>query len=265
MRLASYLFQRVRECGVEITFGIPGDFALPLYAAQEAAGMRTVVMTHEPSVGYAADVYARLRGLGVSVVTYGAGALNMVNAVAMAYAEESPLLVLSGAPEVFPRRRDTLFHHRVKGYDTQLRVFQEVTEASAVLDDPRTAAYEIDRVLDAVRSRSRPGYLEIPRDRVNAELDPNAPAYTRPEPDRDGLEEAIAEIVERLNRSRRVVVFAGQEAERFGLMEKLVRLVEKVDVPVATSLIGKTVVPEQHPNFIGNYMGRISDTAVRQA
>src|SRR4051812_44961016 len=117
MRIAEYLIQRLRDYGVEVVFGIPGDFALPLFAALDRAEMRTVVMTHEPSVGYAADVYGRLKGLGVAAVTYGAGALNMVNPVAMAYAEESPLLVLTGAPEAAARRPDTFFHHRVKTFE----------------------------------------------------------------------------------------------------------------------------------------------------
>lgn len=263
MRISDYLFQRLREHGVDVTFGIPGDFALPLYAAQERCGMRTVVLTHEPSVGYAADVYARLKGLGVAVVTYGAGALNMVNPVAMAYAEESPVLVLSGAPEILARRSDLWFHHRVKHFESQLRVYEEITEIAAVLTDPRTAAFEIDRVLHGVRSHSRPGYLEIARDLVNAELEPHGPTFTPPVPDRAGLQEALDEVAGRLSRSERPVVFAGQEMERFGLMAKLLQLVERLNLPVATSLIGKTVIPEQHPNFIGNYMGRVSDTGVR--
>lgn len=265
MRVAEYLFKRLSDHGVDVTFGIPGDFALPLFAAQEAAGMRTVVMTHEPSVGYAADVYARLRGLGVALVTYGAGALNMVNAVAMAYAEQSPVLVLTGAPEAPFRRPNTLFHHRVKSPETQYRVYQEVTEASAVLHDARMAAFEIDRVLHTIRSCSLPGYIEIARDVVNAELDPQAPSFTAPQPDKSGLDEALDEIAARIKRSRNVLVLAGQEAERFGEMDKLTRLVEKLNLPVATSLIGKSVIPEQHPNFIGNYMGRISEKRVRDA
>ncbi len=264
MRVAEYLFERLRAHRVETTFGIPGDYALPLFAAQLSVGMPTVVMTHEPSVGYAADVYGRLRGLGVAVVTYGAGALNMVNAVAMAYAEESPMLVISGAPEVGTRRNDIFFHHRVKNYDSQFRVMQEVTEASAVLRDPWTAAYEIDRVIDCVRTLSRPGYLEIPRDIVNAEIDPNAPKYRPPTPDKSGLDEALDVLVHRLNTARSVVIYAGQEAERFNLTSKLVALVERLNVPVTTSFIGKSVVPENHPNFIGQYVGRVSDSQVRE-
>jgi indolepyruvate decarboxylase len=263
MRVAEYLFHRIRERGVDVTFGIPGDFALPLFAAQEQSGLRSIVLTHEPSVGYAADVYARLKGLGVAMVTYGAGALNMVNAVAMAYAEQSPVLVLSGAPEVQHRRLDVAFHHRVKTFETQFRVYQEITEAAAALNDPRTAAYEIDRVLDTMRRLSRPGYLEIPRDIVNAALDPHGPEYSPPEPDRSGLEEALDEIAGRLTRSRSAVIFAGLEVERFGLMEALTQLAERLNLPVTTSLIGKAVIPEDHPNFAGNYMGRVSDPAVR--
>src|SRR5579883_1177590 len=115
-KLADYLFNRVKECGVDCTFGIPGDFVLPLYAAQARAGLKTVVMTHEPSVGFAADAYARLKGLGVALVTYGAGGLNMVNPIGLAYAEESPVLVISGSPETRYRTQKPHLHHCVKTF-----------------------------------------------------------------------------------------------------------------------------------------------------
>ena len=73
MNLTEYLFHRLRELGVGHTFGIPGDFVLPVYAVQEQFGMPTVVCAHEPGVGFAADAYAGLRGLGVALVTYGPG------------------------------------------------------------------------------------------------------------------------------------------------------------------------------------------------
>ena len=73
MNLTEYLFARLRELGVGHTFGIPGDFVLPVYAVQEALGFPTVVCCHEPGVGFAADAYSRLRGLGVGLLTYGPG------------------------------------------------------------------------------------------------------------------------------------------------------------------------------------------------
>src|ERR1700733_2308311 len=127
LKIADYICRRIEKAGVAHTFGIPGDFILPFYAAQTKSSLKTVVMTHEPSVGYAADAYGRLRGLGVALVTYGAGGLNMVNPVGLAYAEESPLLVISGAPETRYRDQKPLLHHCVKTFDTQYRVFAEVT------------------------------------------------------------------------------------------------------------------------------------------
>lgn len=263
--LADYLFKKLRKEGVEYTFGIPGDFILPLYAAQQRSGMKTVVMTHEPSAGYAADVYARLKGLGVAIATYGAGALNMVNPIGVAYAEESPVLVLTGAPELKGRRPDTLFHHRVKNYETQYRVYQEVTESATVLNDPLTAVHEMDRVIATTRRVSRPGYIEMPRDMVNAPVRPEPLQPYQPPPlNADALAEALEEVIRRLNRARKPVVYAGVEVQRFGMTDALRELVEKLNLPCVTSLMGKTVLPEHHPNFIGNYMGVVGPKGTRE-
>ena len=166
MTLTEYLFHRLRELGVGHTFGIPGDFVLPVYAVQEQVGMPTVVCAHEPGVGFAADAYARFRGLGVALVTYGPGALNTLNPVACAYAEQSPLLVVSGGPEVALRRPELNLHHVIKTFESQLQIYREVTVDAAILDDPASAPETIDRVLRNVVAAKRPGYLEIPRDRV---------------------------------------------------------------------------------------------------
>jgi indolepyruvate decarboxylase len=265
MYLAEYLFHRIKQAGVTHTFGIPGDYALPLYAAQAECGLKTVVMTHEPSAGYAADVYARLKGLGVAIVTYGVGALNMVNAVAMAYAEESPLLVVAGAPDVHWQEADLLFHHRVKSPDSQLRVYREVTQIQASLTRPENAADQIDEVMDTIHRSSRPGFIEIARDLVFAPLParavPSAQPLTRSQ---ETLEEAVGEIISRINASQEPMIYAGVEIERFGLMSQLKQLAEKLQLPVATSLMGKAVLPEHHPNFIGTYFGNLGPDSVRR-
>ena len=109
MKLHTFLFDRLWQAGVRHIFGIPGDFALNLFEALEDDGRFEVVrLSHEPAVGFAADGAARATsGLGVCCVTYGAGGLNMVNAVACAYAEESPILVISGGPGALPAHFDT--------------------------------------------------------------------------------------------------------------------------------------------------------------
>ncbi|RMF86499.1 MAG: thiamine pyrophosphate-binding protein, partial [Nitrospinota bacterium] len=196
MQVGEYLFSKIKALGVEHIFGIPGDFALPLFSAMEKAGLQIVVTTHEPSAGFAADAYARLRGFGVATVTFGAGGLNMVNSIAQAYAEKSPVLVISGAPEMQGRKLDVLFHHRVKTFESQLNVYKAVTGSAVALTDAASAGEEIDRVLAEVLRTKRPGYIEVPRDVARARIKKGA--RSEPAPlvrDQAALQEAMQEVV----------------------------------------------------------------------
>jgi indolepyruvate decarboxylase len=166
LNLTQSLLLALKARGATEIFGIPGDFALPLFREMERAALLPMhTLSHEPGVGFAADAAARARGgLGVAAVTYGAGAFNLVNAVAGAYAERVPLVVLSGAPAAHEAASGYLLHHQVKTLDSQWRLFEELTVDRARLDDAAAGARRIARVLDAAFTRSRPVYLEIPRD-----------------------------------------------------------------------------------------------------
>ena len=106
MPLGEFLFEYLHRCGVRHSFGIPGDFALPTFAWLEKSKIKNVTMTHEPSAGFAADAYARINGIGLVCVTYCVGGLNVLNAIAGAYAEKSPVVVISGAPGRKDREKD---------------------------------------------------------------------------------------------------------------------------------------------------------------
>ena len=181
VRVGDYLIERLIAHGVEHVFGVPGDFVLHFMKDLEESPLRLVTTCDEQGAGFAADAYARLRGLGVVCVTYGVGGLKVTNTTGQAYAEESPVLVISGAPSFDERRRHPLIHHKVRTYDTQYRVFQHLTAAAAVIDDPEEALREIDRVIDAVLRSKRPGYLELPRDIIEHSVPRVSP---RPAPPR---------------------------------------------------------------------------------
>ncbi len=270
MNLTEYLFQRLRELGVGHTFGIPGDFVLPVYAVQERVGMPTVVCAHEPGVGFAADAYARFRGLGVAVVTYGPGALNTVNPVACAYAEQSPLLVVSGGPEVALRRPELHLHHVIKTFESQLQIYREVTVDAAILDDPVSAPGTIDRVIRRVVTSKRPGYLEIPRDRVAVPVEgPSGPLLGKPSAeDREALAgaigEAVSEIGVMLAGASRPALYVGVGVRRHALTDLVIGLAERLRLPVVTDLLGKAAFPESHPQYAGVYLGALSDPATRE-
>lgn len=266
MTLHQFLFDQLWHRGVRHIFGIPGDFALNLYEAFERDGRFTLVrLSHEPAVGFAADGAARMTvGLGVCCVTYGAGGLNMVNAVACAYAEESPLVVLSGGPGRAEKRAGLHVHHEVKTYESQLNVYREVTEYSAILDDPRTAATHVTRALDAAAKAKRPVYLEIPRDMVTETIDPPLEGAHVEMPTDDGaVDEAAGEIAARLRQAKSPVLIVGVEVHRFQLRDTVVRLAERLQLPVASSFLGRGAFPSRHPQFAGTYLGVVSPPALR--
>jgi indolepyruvate decarboxylase len=162
--LGQYLIRRLYDLGARHVFGIPGDYVLGFYKLLENSPLELVGTTTELSAGYAADAYARIKGIGVACVTYGVGGFSIVNAVACAYAEESPVVVISGAPGLRERGPHQYLHHVVRSFETQREVFRHLTVASAALEDPLTAFREIDRVLFACTRYKRPVYIELPRD-----------------------------------------------------------------------------------------------------
>jgi indolepyruvate decarboxylase len=268
MKLHAFLFDQLWRQGVRHIFGIPGDFVLNLYEALEDDGrFRLVRLSHEPAVGFAADGAARIPGgLAVCCVTYGAGGLNMINPVACAYAEESPIVILSGGPGRLEKRRAIPVHHEVKSFDSQLKVYQEVTEYAAILDDPLTSAFHIGKAIEVALKTSRPVYLEIPRDMVFAEIAvPSDLQHEQLPEDQGAIDEAANEIVTRVNAAERPVMIVGVEVHRFHLREAVVTLAERWNVPVASSFLGRGVFPTLHPQFIGTYLGVVSPSPLREA
>ncbi len=262
--VGSFLFDYLYRKGVHHAFGIPGDFALPTFRWLEQSEITLYTMTHEPSVGFAADAYARIHGLGLACVTYCVGGLNMLNAVACAYAEKSPMIVISGGPSATDRKHDPLLHHKVRTFDTQRRIFEEVTCANAVLLDPERAAEDIMRVVETVQAQCRPGYIEIPYDVVDQPIPipvfRNKPA---PESDRENLEACLQEALGMIRSSKQPVIVADVELHRHGLTDLAVAIGEKFNIPIAATLLSKSVISETHPQYIGVYSGGLSEAAVQ--
>lgn len=263
--IGSYLIQRLQDYGIEHVFGIPGDFVLQFYAMLEDSPLKVVGMTREDNAGFAADAYARVHGMGAVCVTYSVGGLSMCNSIAGAYAEKSPVIVISGAPGMVERRADPLLHHRVRDFNTQREVFEKITVANASLDDPLTAFREIDRCLATAERYKRPVYLELPRDRVQAEcLYPYQPSTEKVQSDKEALAEALEEAARLINSCKRPVIIAGVEMHRFGLADEVVKLAEKHKIPMCATLLGKSVVGEKHPLYLGIYEGAMCREHIRK-
>jgi TPP-dependent 2-oxoacid decarboxylase len=262
--IGGYLIRRLGEEGAGHVFGVPGDYVLTFFKQLEESPLTVIGTSGEEGAGFAADAYARLRGLGVACITYSVGGLKIANAAAQAYAERSPVVIISGAPGVKERRRNTLVHHKVRNFDSQAKVFDELTVGVAILDDPETAASEIDRVLALAKRHSRPVYIELPRDMALAEAvagrsRPLAPEESDPEI----LAFAVAEAATHIEKAKHPVILAGEELHRFRLRDALADLVHGSGVPVAATITGKSVFPESDPAYIGVYEGAMGRDNVR--
>jgi indolepyruvate decarboxylase len=254
--IATELLRALQAAGACEIFGIPGDFALPFFDAIEADGrLPLYTLSHEPSVGFAADAAARMRcAPSVAAVTYGAGAFNIVNAVASAFAEKSPVVVVSGAPGANERGSGLLVHHQAKTLESQYEMFGQVTCDQARLDDPATAGASIARVLASAKRHSRPVYLELPRDMVNVACAP-APAEPAPPVDREALAACADEILARLSEARSPVLLVDVEVRRFGLEPQVAELARRLRIPVATTLMGRGLLENADAPLVGTYLG----------
>ena len=166
MTVGAYLVRRLEKLGLRHIFGVPGDYALTFFDILEESGIELINTCNELNAGYAADAYARISGIGAVCLTYGVGGFSVYNAVAGAYAERSPIAVISGGPKTSLRStlHPNLLHHTIGDMNLQRDIFERITQDAVVLTNPTRAVRQIDEVLAACVRYSRPVYIEIPAD-----------------------------------------------------------------------------------------------------
>ena len=272
MQLGDYLVAYLRKVGVTHLFGIPGDLVIQLFMKfGQPRHMQVMTFSHEPGAGFAVDGYARAIGkIGVLCVTYGTGGHNVVNPVAGSFSERVPILVISGGPGEEKRKLGVLIHHQAKEIESQFHIFQEITCAAKIINDPRTAATDIDAVVRAVWLHQQPGYIEIHQDMVEREIEvprevlewDGTLAHAHSDPRK--VEEAARDTTARFNRARKPAAIIGIETFRYKLTREIVELGEKMGVPCMTTVLAKGAFPMDHPQYMGVNIGPISPPPIRE-
>jgi indolepyruvate decarboxylase len=254
---AEHLIERLENL-VKHVFTVPGDYILPFCGKLEESKKLTLVnCTDENHAGFAADGYARIHGVGCVCATWNVGALKLSNAIAGAKAERSPIIVISGSPGV-GERSDVPLHHTVTDYESQYRAMKECTCAQTILSDSAQVGYEIDRVLEAMKHYKQPIYIELPRDVANKPISYDVYRQGTPaglKSDEKNLEDSLKEVVAWIEEAKNPVILGGVELARYRLGKELIRFCEQNHIPVANTLLSKSVVNELHPLFMGVYAG----------
>lgn len=269
--IASYLLKRLKDHGVKHIFCVPGDYILKFHKMiEEDPDLKYINATKEDCAGFMADAYARMKGLGVVSVTYGVS-LSIANSIAQAYVENSPLVLISGAASENLFKKNRNLHHLInqtvssQSDLTQLEIYKHMTVDQAVLNNPKTAAQEIDRCLANCLLHQKPIYFEIPVNSIDLELNGSTPKEFKQTEINDGKLKSFQEhLQECLKDSFKPIIWIGHQVQRFKMAPVVQTFAEKYQIPIVSNFLGKSGISEYHSLYLGTYRGAMSRDEVRQ-
>lgn len=255
IKVADYLIQELNKLGIEDFFGLPGDYNFNvLYAIEDNPNVNWVGCTNELNAGYAADGYARVKGYGALVTTYGVGELSAVNAVAGSYAEHIPVIHIVGVPATRFIKKNALIHHNFinPDYYAYERVASNVVETTAYLDENNAKA-EIDRILSVFVNKKNPVYVAIPMDicLLEIENDPQPELYVS---DETNLNLAIEHALSLIEKAEFPIILGDVLVKRFRARKEFDKLMESTQFPVSNLLMGKGIIEAENKMYLGTFL-----------
>jgi indolepyruvate decarboxylase len=260
-----HVLRRLNEIGVHDVFGVAGDYAFPVNDAIVGhPAINWIGCCNELNAAYAADGYARMRGVGAVCTTYGVGELAAMSAIAGSYAEHLAVFHLVGTPNLPTQEGRALVHHTLGNgeFDLFSRMAEAVVCASAIMT-PHNAASETERLIAAALYHRRPVYMAFPSDVANSPVLVGAPSLSLPLSDPESLAAATDAVTAALNTAGRACVLPGVLLRRVGLQGAAAAFVDASGLPFATMFGDKSVLGEDHPGYIGMYSGRLMEEPVR--
>jgi len=267
IEIGDFLNLRLKQMGILHLFGVPGDFNLSYLEQVEAdSQLEFIGNCNELNAAYAADGYARINGFAALTTTYGVGDLSAINGIAGAYAENVPVVHISGIPPLHVVQKGTLVHHTLVdgNYDNIMNCMKEFTVAQTRLT-PANAAFEIDRVLRQCFLDRRPVHIQLPSDITHVKIEvtdrPLDLSYPAVEPEL--LQSAVAKLCEVIGSAKNPALLIDNEASVFGVTSLLNDLSQKCSIPFASMLTAKNIMDEDSPRYVGTYVGGASQPQVR--
>ncbi|AWB68238.1 hypothetical protein C2869_18270 [Saccharobesus litoralis] len=268
--VADYLKQRLEEIGLEQMFGVAGNYTaafLDTILADKASPIKISGNSNELCAGFAADAYARLKGVSALYVTYSVGAFTLLNTIAGSFVEQSPVILINGAPtnkENAVEKNAGLLYSHTTGYQfVDIHMFRPITVAAERITNAKQAIHQIDSALTALITQKRPVYLEVTEDTWRA-------ACSRPEGTLSSgvdatitvsdVDAAVKATVKMMMRQPKSIFWAGIEIQRYGLQKEFLALLETLNqehvlpdnqIKFVTSALSKSVIAETHPWFEG--------------
>lgn len=268
--VAEYLFTRLHQVGVRSVHGVPGDYNLVALDYIPKTGLKWVGNVNELNAGYAADGYARVKGISAVVTTFGVGELSAINAIAGAYSELVPVVHIVGTPSTLSQRDGMLLHHTLGNGDFNVfaNMNKDITCNIAKLGDPGDAAALIDYALQQCWIQSKPVYITLPTDIVQKKIEgdrlktPIDLSYPTNDPEKEDY--VVDVVLKYLLAAKRPTILVDACAIRHRVLKEVHDLIEKTALPVFVTPMGKGAVNEYHPSYSGVYAGEGSQPEVKE-
>ncbi|KAL2127889.1 hypothetical protein VTI74DRAFT_10018 [Chaetomium olivicolor] len=259
--VSEYLFTRLHQIGIRSVHGLPGDFNLVALDYIPKAGLKWVGSVNELNAGYAADGYARIKGISALVTTFGVGELSAINGVAGAFSEHVPVVHIVGCPSTISQRNGMLLHHTLGNGDFNVfaNMSSQISVDVARLKYPSEIAGQIDHALRKCWVRSRPVYIMLPTDmaekkiegaRLDTPIDLAEPAN---DPEREDY--VVDVVLKYLHAAKSPIILVDACAIRHRVLKEVHDLLEKTQLPVFVTPMGKGAINESHPTYGGVYAG----------
>jgi len=236
--------------GVEVVFGHPGGAILPAYDPIIDSPIRHVLARHEQGAGHMAEGYAHATGrVGVAMATSGPGGTNLVTALADAHMDSVPMVAITGQVPTGAVGGDAFQEADITG------ITMPVTKHNEMIHDPERIGGAIKEAFH-IASTGRPGpvLIDIPKDVLNARFSFSYPDQLRLpgyKPNIRGHGKMVRDAAKEIMAARRPVIYAGGGLVKAGAHEELRALAERMQLPVATTLMARGVFPDSHPQHLG--------------
>ena len=255
--VVDYVLTRLKEQGVTHLFGVPALYCAALFDRAPAHAITPVVTASDLEAGYAADGYARTRGLAAVSVANGVGTLSLINAIGGAFVERSPVVVINGGPTAGHladlAQRDILYSHSTGRANTELDAFALVTAKSVRVATKEAVPAAVDGAITAALMSQRPVYIEISMDLwCQTCTDPGA----APDDERTSgryRNTVAATIVGLIRGAQKPVLLVGAEVARYGLADAVADLIGKLGVRWTSDMLSKSTLAEKGAGWIGVY------------
>ncbi|KUJ13706.1 putative pyruvate decarboxylase [Mollisia scopiformis] len=272
--VGSYIFERLKQLGVKSVFGVPGDYELALLDLVPKAGLTWRGNPNELNAGYAADGYARINGIGAVVTTFGPGELSNMCGIAGAYCEFVPVVHIVGYPTEAAQHGRNIMHHSLGEvgdgkFDVYHEMARHITCASVVLHDAKTAASEIDKVLNAMLLYSQPVYIGIPTEvalQSTPSINLSFPLTTALPPNIPDLETHVVSLIRaKLDAASSPIIIVDGGAIRHNVIPETEALIKKTGFVYFATSMGKGGITENLKTFGGVYGGSGSLPEIKKA